>query len=496
MPIPGGMTRPVEGSANPEVTGSGSFIIGTSAVFYFTFVNLRGLHYDPSAFSIEIFDPDGVSIGTDEYLDKIITGEFAYVWAIPTTSASGAYTLTLTYTVETASGPVDETHTESFVITKRGAGGLTFKRITYRAFLESLIGYIQRIPVWHEIIRFDDKARTRGYLSFPRWNQSAGARIWLNGELLESGHTIDYVNGRVTFEHDISAEDELICNYNFRWFSDLELDDFIEHGINMTNMWPPQQGWNINNIPVPWILTAEIAAAVFVLQRWMLDILFQEPSKIFGGLDRANEIFNHMNELKKNYEDQLDKMLSQKKNFPYLGVTKTVTIPEFTLPGGRCISEDSLVTYLLDDKEVTSTVADLYEVSSSKHVRILSDQDGELVFADMTRIWESGTKSLLQIMDNQDNKIEVSEDHIIFVDDKEIPASKVSIGDVLTIVVNKKIQHSLVSSINPSRMALTFDIEVPSTKNLFVNNVKCHNSRWFRYLFKGAVIFFPLLLML
>ena len=78
-----------------------------------------------------------------------------------------------------------------------------------------------------------------------------------------------------------------------------------------------------------------MAAAVFIMQRWMTDILFQEPAKIFGGLDRANEIFAHMNELKKNYEDRLDKMLEQKKNFPYLGLTKTVTVPEFTLPGGR-----------------------------------------------------------------------------------------------------------------------------------------------------------------
>lgn len=337
MAIPGGMTRPVEGSATPNVTGSGSFIVGTSAVFYFTFVNLRGMHYDPSAFTIEIFDPDGVSIGTDDYLDKIITGEFAYVWTIPSTYASGTYTLTLTYTVETESGPTDEIHSESFVVVERGtsSNNLTFMRLTYRAFLESMIGYIQRIPVWHEIIRFNDRAKTQGYLSFPRWNQSAGTRIWLNGEMMESGYTIDYINGRVTFEHDISDEDELICNYNFRWFSDLELDDFIEQGINYTNIWPPQQGWNITNIPDPWILTAELAAAVFVLQRWMLDILFQEPAKIFGGLERANEIFNHMNELKKNYEDRLDKMLDHKKNFPYLGLTHTVTIPEFTLPGGR-----------------------------------------------------------------------------------------------------------------------------------------------------------------
>lgn len=335
MPIPGGMSRPVEGSATPGVTGSGSFAVGSSAVFYFTFVDLRGLPYDPSAFSMEIFNPSDTSIGTDDFLDKITTGEFAYVWSIPAAYAAGTYTLTLTYTVETVSGPVEQVHSEEFVVVETLASAITFERLTYRAYLESLIGYVQKIPVWHEVVRFDNRNRTHGYLSFPRWNQSAGARIWLNGDLLETGYTVDYLTGRITFNHDIADEDELICSYNFRWFTDLELDDFIEQGINYVSMWPPQWGWNITNIPAPWILAAEQAAAVFVLQRWLMDILFQEPAKVMGGLERANEIFNHMNELKKNYEDRLDKMLEQKKNFPYLGLTHTVTIPEFTLPGGR-----------------------------------------------------------------------------------------------------------------------------------------------------------------
>jgi len=67
----------------------------------------------------------------------------------------------------------------------------------------------------------------------------------------------------------------------------------------------------------------------------MMDILFQEPTKIFGGPERANQVFTQMDTLKKNYEDFLTKLLEQKKYQPYAGLTKTVTVPEYTLPGGR-----------------------------------------------------------------------------------------------------------------------------------------------------------------
>ena len=193
-----------------------------------------------------------------------------------------------------------------------------------------------------------------------------------------------------------------------------------------------------------------------------------------------------MDTLKKNWEEWLKLALTEKKNFSYVGLTRSVTVPEYTLPGGRCFAHNSLVTYLVGNKEVTSTAEKMYELSKDESIRILSDDDGELTFADVAKIWETGTKLVLKIEDDRGNQIEVSEDHIMFVDDKEVPASKVSVGDTLTVVNNKSIEQSIVTSIKVSSEVSTFDIEVPSTGNLFVNNIKCHNSRWFRYLFKGG----------
>jgi len=80
----------------------------------------------------------------------------------------------------------------------------------------------------------------------------------------------------------------------------------------------------------------------------------------------------------------------------------------------------------------------------------------------------------------------VSEEHIIFVNGEEKPAMEVEVGDILHVYLLDGIKESKVVSIEPIEAEETYDVEIPSTENLFVNNIKCHNSRWFRYLFKGA----------
>lgn len=329
----------ITGHGQTEFDSSGVFVPGTTAVLFFTFTDLEGKLYDPSNMSIEILDPDGTAIelpDDGEALDKVETGVYGYSWLIADDAATGKYTVNLTYTVETIDGAVVETYTQYCIIseTTNQFSVVTYRQTSARAFLESLTGYPHRIPVFHEMVRFN-RNRTTGELSFPRWNQSAGVIVYVNGNVRTSGYSVDYIKGRITFDNPVSEYDEVTCSYNFRWFTDSELDAFIEQGINMFNIWPPHSVYTIRDIPDRWIITAEHAAAIFLLRRWMMDIQFQEPVKIFGGFERAQQVFGNLDTLKKNYEDLLDKMLTQKKFQPYLGLTKTITVPEYTLPGGR-----------------------------------------------------------------------------------------------------------------------------------------------------------------
>jgi hypothetical protein len=313
----------------------GNFQPGSAAVLFFTFTDIRGMAYDPSDLNIEIFDPTGTSVETGTNMDRIELGVFGYTWNIPTTAVSGKYRAVLSYVIQTIEGPVTNTYEQSFVVVEECfATVFSYRQVVCRALLESLVGYTQRIPVFNEIIRFN-RARTQGELSFPRWNHTAGVKLTVNDVPRESGYTVDYAKGWITFDHSVPEHDEVKCSYNFRWFSDNDIDNFIDMGLQEINIWPPQLNWNLLNVPPFWVVAVEYCAAVNLIRSWMMALAFQEPAKVFGGLKRAQEVFQQMDTLKKNFEERLDKMLEQKKNFSYMGLTKTITVPEYTLPGGR-----------------------------------------------------------------------------------------------------------------------------------------------------------------
>jgi len=328
----------IGGAGTPEATGMGYFMGGTEATIFFHFPDLDGNMYDPSDMNVTVKDPSSTTVHTSTALEKLDLGEYAFIWSIPATADTGTYTLTLEYTAETASGPVTTTHTEQFVVTETyGNSHVTAanRRLLWiRGFLESLVGEVMRIPVQDEQIRLDQERRV-GTLSFPRWNQPAGANIYVNGELRDDGYDINWHEGTVTFDNPLASFDYATADYNFRWISNKEIEEFVIQGIQEVNIWPPQSNYNFMNIPDQWIVAADYAAARNIIRRLMMDLLFQEPEKVFGGPKRASEKFGHLDSLKKNYEESFKMMVENKKYQSYVGLTATFTVPVYTLPGGR-----------------------------------------------------------------------------------------------------------------------------------------------------------------
>jgi hypothetical protein len=336
MPIPPVIDAP----GTTEVSGSGSFVPGSVAMFFFTFVDIHGELFDPSDIDVSIKDPNNVEIAIITGADKLSLGRFAIGWDIPRDADSGKYTLDVIYTYESHTGPIVNNFSEPFVILEGSDNLISVRQLAWRAYLETMIGYSQRIPVFHEPAIMN-KNLTVAKLSFPRgiksgpWNQSAGVEVLVNNQIRESGFSVDYLRGEVIFDKALSEYDQVMVSYNFRWFKDEELDAFVAQSINLVNNWPPHSSFGINNVPERFGIAVFYGAAIDAIRRWMMDVQFQEPAKIFGGLDRANTIFGQMNDLKKNYEEWLEKILDAKKYGPYVGLTKTVTAPEYTLPGGR-----------------------------------------------------------------------------------------------------------------------------------------------------------------
>ena len=328
--------------ASPIITGhgqtafdsGGAFVPGTQGVLFFTFTDLKGEVYDPSNLTINIYNSDDEVVETGEELDRIEMGIFAYEWSIPSDTPTGSYKAVVTYVVETVDGSVTSTYDQNFVVTETKAmTQFSYRQSVMRHMLESLVGYTQRIGFWDEPVRFN-KDRTVGSLSFGKWNQSAGAQVLINGNPRETGFSVDWVKGRLTFDHPVSEYDNVTCSYNFRWFNNSELDYFIDMGLNQINIWPPVEYWTLRTVPPHWIVGVEYAAATNLLRRWLFDIGFAEPAKIFGSYQRAKDVASGFETLKKNYEEMLTKMLEQKKNGPY-PTSATITVPVQTLPGGR-----------------------------------------------------------------------------------------------------------------------------------------------------------------
>jgi hypothetical protein len=321
-------------AGDPQITIKGSFIAGGTAVFFFTFVTVSGEMYDPSNIDISITDPDGAVADTGTAADKLETGRYAYSWDIPEDAEPGLYTIYVNYTVKQVGGSSTELLTEAFVVGEAEEEHVTPQVVSFRAFVESLIGYTQRIPVYHEIGQLDS-TRTTAKFTFPRWNQPAGAEVFLNGVPKTDGFEVDFLKGRVIFSHVLSSVDEIYVNYNFRWFTDNEIDNFVAQGTEIFNQYPPSSVYTLINLPIRYGITISEQAAVFALRRLIMDLHFQEPAIVFGGMDRADKLMGSLETLKQNMEEEINKLYEMKKYGPYTGLTRTVTAPEFTLPGGR-----------------------------------------------------------------------------------------------------------------------------------------------------------------
>jgi hypothetical protein len=89
------------------------------------------------------------------------------------------------------------------------------------------------------------------------------------------------------------------------------------------------------NLPDDWAGTIIDIACSYAIRNLMMRLLTLEAKLVFGGPEAAREMFSNLETLKKNYEEQAKEQLDKKKLGPYKGLTRMITTPSYTLPGGR-----------------------------------------------------------------------------------------------------------------------------------------------------------------
>jgi hypothetical protein len=320
---------------NASTDSRGLAIQGARATFFLRTTQLAGNAVDPTVVTFTITDTSG-GIALSGSPDKITAGFFVLDWDVPATQNPGSYTLEWDYTISGQPSSIIQTVIVAAANAQENPPSRYFGRIAdFRQSLTLMLGMAQTIPCYREPAKRSADGQTF-YFTFPRWNQTAGCRIYVNKEIVTSGVSVNYDEGYIVLSEPLSSYETVAADYNFRWFQDIELERFLSNATALVNLYPPvTRGMSLMNLKDIYIPLVLWGAAVDAIRNLMMSLQFQEPQYVFGGPDQASKVYANLEGLKKNYEESLNAGLEQKKYGPYVGLTKTVITPEFALPGGR-----------------------------------------------------------------------------------------------------------------------------------------------------------------
>jgi len=318
----------------------GNFRQGSIADLLIKITDFDGTPIDPSTIQCTIEGPTELPSADDEIIIdssspfKIEDGYYVHSWDIARDQAIGNYSVTWEYIVDA------ETKYEYQVVTvvesqtnAVPSSFYTTRLIAFREALEYHISCAQTIPVYFEQAK-PSRDNTTFDFTFENWNQSAGVKIYKNGEVVNEDAEVNYFDGSVTFDTKLLPQETINADYNFRWFSEEQLTRFLVNSLNVVNIYPPHSGHTLDDIPDRYTPALLYGAAKDALRQLMMCLNFQEPAQVFGGTENAQKAFANFDTLKQNYEKETEKLLEQKKLGPYPKSLMVVT-PEYTLPGGR-----------------------------------------------------------------------------------------------------------------------------------------------------------------
>lgn len=319
-----------------QTTSRGTFRAGTLGALVLTVTEFDGTPIDPDIITYSITSNDGITVYETGIPEKVKTGLYVFEWDVPSAQSAGEYLANWTYTMDGQ----EYAEVQRFVVSEDATDTTWYSGnlLLVRQSLELMLMGAQNVPIYFQQAK-PSPDNKRYYWTRGNWNQKHGTTVYRNKKMATEGYQIDYGKGSVVFDTQLTDHDIVHADFNFKWFTDDELDRFLSNGFHITNIYPPHTNISIYNITDPtsgkYIVTVLYAAAIDAIRSLMFQINWREPAEYFGGVKRAQEVFGQWETLKKNYEGMLIKLLEQKKFFPYRGLTKLIVVPEYTLPGGR-----------------------------------------------------------------------------------------------------------------------------------------------------------------
>ena len=326
---------PNYGSIKSVATYKGVFKQGDLGDLLLKITSLDGIPQDPSSITITISGPSeqsslAVTVVENAVPFQVTTGYYVYEWLIDSAQTPGTYDITWEYFLD------GETQYEyqTVVIAEATTAPLDYSEIlmSYRIALQYHLSCAQNIPMYFEQAK-TSRDRQLFRFTFKNWNQSPGVKIYKNQEIMTDNIEVDYFNGSVRFEDGLLPQDVINADYNFQWFTEDELDRFIFNSLSSINMFPPATAqYALESLPPRFTSALLYGAAKDAIRQIMMCLQFQEPSKIFGDPEAAQQAFSNFETLKKNYEADWKLILEQKRLGPYPRIRGYIT-PSYTLPG-------------------------------------------------------------------------------------------------------------------------------------------------------------------
>jgi hypothetical protein len=172
-------------------------------------------------------------------------------------------------------------------------------------------------------------------LSYKNWNQEPRPIVRLNTRIVDDGWHVDY-EGRIYFDRMLTPEDSVNVSYNFSYFSKEELLSFLNLGLQMMNSVPPASTSyaSIGNAPVEWAPGILLFASITALKRLIFGLNWQERMIIFGTPEMAQNAQAKFQELYASYTELWTTFAKNVKTNKLPNPVQ-ITVPEYTLPGGR-----------------------------------------------------------------------------------------------------------------------------------------------------------------
>ncbi len=164
-----------------------------------------------------------------------------------------------------------------------------------QAFIDNgmvpLLHQLQELEVFNEVGNI--RSSTTVDFAYQNWRSAVTPQVLRNRGEVTSGFTIDNTNGTISFTtpFDTAAAEEVRCSYGFQYYSNDQLADFLQLGLNTVNNQRPTTAFTFasNSVPAEWTTAVVELGVAHALETLLVDLLtwkahliFRDPTAVAG----------------------------------------------------------------------------------------------------------------------------------------------------------------------------------------------------------------------